>query len=158
MGTAWRAMGSFPWETGRYIGGVEVAKINITLRIYSQKWHVYAGLAILNPAARIQIDQYAASVTALFKLMIEEREEELRERVERARKFVFGEELGKKQPLLVSERVFDRFAITPAEASTAPAPPNSHLSLLAMVDCWHALQIQCVQLPLLLDVRAEKLA
>lgn len=27
-------MASFPWETGRYIGGIEVVKTNITLRIY----------------------------------------------------------------------------------------------------------------------------
>ena len=40
------------------------------LRIYSNKWHVYAGLAILNPAARVQIDQYARSTTEIFKLML----------------------------------------------------------------------------------------
>lgn len=34
MGTAWKCMASFPWETGRYIGGIEVVKTNITLRIY----------------------------------------------------------------------------------------------------------------------------
>lgn len=144
MGTAWRCMDRFPWETGRYIGGIEVVKINITLRIYAAKWHVYAGLAILNPAAKKQIDQYSRSVSDLFKLMIEEREGELRERVLKARDFVFG--VGGKgtaagTPLLLSDKVLDKFSIgTPTAGATSP--PNSHLALLAMVDCWYTLQIR----------------
>ncbi|POV98875.1 hypothetical protein PSTT_14147, partial [Puccinia striiformis] len=85
MGTAWHATGRFPWDSGRYIGGIEVAKINITLRIYSSKWHVYAGLAILNPIARVQIDQFARSVTELFVLMVSNDEEGLRKRVHAGR-------------------------------------------------------------------------
>ncbi|KAI5475556.1 prephenate dehydrogenase (NADP+) [Pseudohyphozyma bogoriensis] len=144
MGTAWRCSQRFPWETGRYIGGIEVVKINITLRIYAAKWHVYAGLAILNPAAKIQIDQYAQSTSALFKLMVEEREAELRARVFAARDFVFGTdvEAGERgPPLLLEESVLDQFAIGNPSA-TEPPPPNSHLSLLAMVDCWHQLKIR----------------
>ncbi|KAF3357090.1 Eukaryotic peptide chain release factor subunit 1 [Verticillium dahliae VDG1] len=63
MGKAWHANTQFPWALSRYVGGVENVKINIMLRIYSQKWHVYAGLAILNPEARKQISQYARSFT-----------------------------------------------------------------------------------------------
>ncbi len=48
------------------MGGIETAKVYITLRIYSNAWHVYAGLAILNPDARTQIDRYE-----LFKMMLE---------------------------------------------------------------------------------------
>ncbi|KAK4703453.1 prephenate dehydrogenase (NADP+), partial [Phenoliferia sp. Uapishka_3] len=140
MGTAWKCMASFPWETGRYIGGIEVVKTNITLRIYAAKWHVYAGLAILNPAARIQIDQYAQSVSALFKLMIEGREDELRRRIYAARDFVFGGEGSGGPPLLLEDKVLDQFSIGEKSAS-ADAPPNSHLALLAMVDCWHQLKI-----------------
>jgi prephenate dehydrogenase (NADP+) len=55
------------------------------LRIYSNPWHVYAGLAILNPSARTQIDQYASSATDLFKLMISGDEDVFRERVYDAR-------------------------------------------------------------------------
>lgn len=146
MGTAWRNMGSFPWETGRYIRGVETAKTNICLRIYSQKWHVYAGLAILNPAARKQIDQYARSTSELFALMIGGREAELRRRVMAARAFVFGDASGgSRPPLFVSERVLDKFAIVPpgADAATGPEPRNSQLSLLAMVDSWAQLRIRC---------------
>jgi prephenate dehydrogenase (NADP+) len=146
MGTAWRCSSRFPWETGRYVGGLEVAKINITLRIYSSKWHVYAGLAILNPAARRQIGQFSQSVTELFKLMISEDEEGLRKRVWRARDFVFGQDgkmggPGSAGSLFVSDTIFDRFTI--GEPSTLePPPPNSHLALLAIVDCWYSLRIR----------------
>ena len=156
MGTAWHSSGAFPWESGLYVRGIEVAKINITLRIYSSKWHVYAGLAILNPVAKIQIDQYAKSVTEIFKLMIQEKEEELRERMDRARRYVFPDAVGTDDKaadaLFLEDEVFDQFAIgspQPGQAnghSATPAPPpNSHLSLLAIVDSWHQLQLQPFQ-------------
>jgi prephenate dehydrogenase (NADP+) len=148
MGTAWRHSAAYPWETTRYVSGVEVVKVNITLRIYAAKWHVYAGLAMLNPDAQAQIQQYARSCTELFKLMVEGREEELSERVWAARKDVFGwerdEEGGEKDgraPILLGEDLLDQFSLgqKPAEGS---ASPNSHLSLLAMVDCWAKLGIR----------------
>ncbi|GAB00074.1 uncharacterized protein L969DRAFT_20298 [Mixia osmundae IAM 14324] len=141
MGTAWNNMGRFPWQTGRYIGGIEVAKINIALRIYGQKWHVYAGLAILNPAAQHQIRQYAKSASDLFKLMIEERVPELRERIFRARDYIFPPDNAAARPLFLSDTVFDQFAIGSKTSGYTP-PLNSHLSLLAMVDCWQQLKIQ----------------
>jgi len=90
MGTAWRCSNAYPWETGLYPRGIETVKINLMLRIYSAKWHVYAGLALLNPSARTQVTQYAESATALFKLMIAEDEEELVRRMFHARRVVFG--------------------------------------------------------------------
>ncbi|KAJ7510185.1 prephenate dehydrogenase [Mycena galericulata] len=163
MGTAWAAMKAYPWEQGLYVGGIETAKVNITLRIYSNAWHVYAGLAILNPSAKIQIDQFAESATELFKLMLqggaEGGEQRFRERVQWARQIVFGEDEkdgNKRTPILLSEDVLDRFSLgrTPASSaaplpsSSPPSPAhsqnnaNSHLSLLAMVDCWAHLKIQ----------------
>ncbi|GAA6036802.1 hypothetical protein JCM8097_003486 [Rhodosporidiobolus ruineniae] len=145
MGTAWRCTGQFPWELGRYIGGIEVVKINITLRIYAAKWHVYAGLAILNPTAQTQIHQFAQSASDLFKLMIQGKEDELRRRVYAARDFVFGQQDGDaaSKPVLLSDSALDRFAIgTPPSSGSPPPPPNSHLALLAMVDCWHQLRIR----------------
>ena len=140
MGKAWHATQQFPWEGARYVGGIENVKINLMLRIYAQKWHVYAGLAILNPQARQQISQYAASTTELFKLMVEGRGAELRERVYAARERVFGTQ-GKpkwaEKPLL-RDAVLDRFSLGKRPESTLP---NNHLSLLAMVDCWSQLGI-----------------
>ena len=147
MGTAWNNQGRFPWETERYIGGIDTVKINITLRIYAAKWHIYAGLAILNPAARIQIDQYSRSATDLFKLMIEEREDELRQRVLKAKAFVFdsvpaADEAGRR-PIFVSDKVFNAFTVgRPPPEAEGGAPAKSHLSLLAMVDCWATLRIR----------------
>ncbi|PYI22015.1 Prephenate dehydrogenase [Aspergillus japonicus CBS 114.51] len=138
MGTAWQANNQFPWEFSRWVGGIENVKINITLRIYSNKWHVYAGLAILNPAAKKQIRQYAESVTELYKLMIEGRREELKQRVKAAGEAVFkaGTE---SQELLLKDEVLDRFSLS--NGPREKTPPNNHLSLLAIVDCWSKLGI-----------------
>ncbi|OTA88556.1 hypothetical protein M434DRAFT_80269 [Hypoxylon sp. CO27-5] len=142
MGKAWHNMRQFPWEGARYVGGIENVKINLTMRIYSQKWHVYAGLAILNPEARKQIDQYAKSVTELYKLMLGGHLSELRARVLAAKEKVFGKEHEPKwadKPLLKDE-VLDQFSIGGHRIDHKPLP-NNHLSLLAMVDCWSALGI-----------------
>ncbi len=136
MGTAWCANNQFPWELPRYVGGIENVKTNLMLRIYSNKWHVYAGLAILNPAARAQIKQYARSVTELFKLMLAGRKEEFEDRIRSAGGAVFmGQE---QEKMLLRDEVLDRFSLgkRPVERK-----PNNHLSLLAMVDCWWKLKI-----------------
>jgi prephenate dehydrogenase (NADP+) len=169
MGTAWKSTGSYPWEEpeGRYVGGIETVKVNIAHRIYANKWHVYAGLAILNPSAKIQIDQYAKSATELYKLMLESKEEELRERMYRASEIVF-KDAPKTRPILLTESLLDRFSLgTPRERKLNLPPKsqngsqgdpldipvtsiketpnasraNSHLSLLAMADCWATLSI-----------------
>ncbi|KAK4152855.1 hypothetical protein C8A00DRAFT_44151 [Chaetomidium leptoderma] len=149
MGKAWHATKQFPWEGTRYVGGIENVKINLMLRIFAQKWHVYAGLAILNPEAHKQINQFAKSTTELFYLMLEGRRDELRARVYAAKDKVFGREddpkWGAGKPLL-PDGVVDRFSLNATAATNtkndAPPPmPNNHLSLLAMVDCWSALGI-----------------
>lgn len=169
MGTAWCCSNQYPWESERYPGGIETVKMNICLRIYSAKWHVYAGLALLNPAAKTQVTQYAQSVTDLFKLMVASREDELVERVFAARKAVFGWEADEesssvkmltgakeeRKPILMSDKLLDRFHMAARKAASTNAsangetlepavqlpPPNSHLSLLAIVDCWCLLGI-----------------
>lgn len=159
MGTAWASEQSYPWEHGYYVKGIETVKVNIMLRIYSNKWHVYAGLAILNPSARIQIDQFARSTTEIFKLMLAGDGQGLRKRIYKARDTVFGgtaqngaSGTKNRAPILLSEDIFDRFSLgkpyvngssSPPSSPTTGAPPaNSHLSLLAMVDCWARLGIQ----------------
>ncbi|KAF3491093.1 prephenate dehydrogenase [Arthroderma uncinatum] len=137
MGTAWHANNQFPWEVPRYVGGIENVKINITLRIYANKWHVYAGLAILNPAAKKQIRQYAESVTELYKLMLGGHREELKKRVKTARKAVFKGSSA-NHDLLLQDEVLDRFSLS---KGLTERMPNNHLSLLAIVDCWWKLGI-----------------
>ncbi|KAK0630570.1 hypothetical protein B0T17DRAFT_528728 [Bombardia bombarda] len=143
MGKAWHATKQFPWEGARYVGGIENVKINLMLRIYAQKWHVYAGLAILNPEAHKQINQFAKSTTELYYLMLEGRADELRERVYAAKDKVFGAEGSPKwaaQPLL-RDGVLDQFSLGKPPEGHSPPLPNNHLSLLAMVDCWSKLGI-----------------
>lgn len=149
MGTAWAARRSYPWEQGQYVGGIETVKVNIMLRIYSNKWHVYAGLAILNPSAKIQIDTFASSATELFKLMLAGNHDGLRQRIYAAREKVFGikeAEEGGSTTVFLSEDVLDQFTIggSPKRGTSPPTAlqTNSHLALLAMVDCWARLSIQ----------------
>lgn len=139
MGKAWHANRQFPWEIARYVGGIENVKINLTLRIYSQKWHVYAGLAILNPHAKQQIEQYAKSVTFLYKLMLGGHREELEKRIKDAGNKVFkGQQWVNGETLLLQDNVLDQFALgKKPEVQT----PNNHLSLLSMVHCWAELDI-----------------
>jgi prephenate dehydrogenase (NADP+) len=135
MGTAWKEAGFFPWENASYIGGIDNVKILTTLRIFSYKAHVYAGLAILNPYAKQQVKRYAFSESELFKLMIKEEEQEFRERLYRARDFVFHES---RKPILLNDAVMREFSLS---GDPGLRKPNSHLSLLSMVDAWYHLGV-----------------
>jgi prephenate dehydrogenase (NADP+) len=135
MGTAWKNAGIFPWENASYIGGIDNVKILTTLRIFSYKAHVYAGLAILNPYARLQVKRYAVSESELFKLMIKEEEETFRARLYRARDFVFHES---RKPILLNDAVMKEFSLA---QKAEQQKPNSHLSILSMVDAWYHLGV-----------------
>ncbi|KAK8141717.1 prephenate dehydrogenase (NADP(+)) [Beauveria asiatica] len=148
MGKAWHANRQFPWTMSRYVGGVENVKVNLMLRIYSQKWHVYAGLAILNPEAREQVAQYARSVTQLYKLMLVGDLAGLRARLYAARDKVFGTKAwggggGSGGTPLIEPSVLSSFALgqPPSDDDPTARRANNHLSLLAMVDCWAELGI-----------------
>jgi prephenate dehydrogenase (NADP+) len=135
MGTAWKEAGFFPWENASYIGGIDNVKILTTLRIFSYKAHVYAGLAILNPYAKQQVKQYAKSESELFKLMIQEEEATFRERLYKARDFVFHES---RKPIMLSDKVMKEFSLS---QNHELQKPNSHLSILSMVDAWYHLGV-----------------
>ncbi|KAI3402723.1 TYR1 [Candida oxycetoniae] len=137
MGVAWRTCNQYPWKTPKWIGGIENAKINISLRIYSNKWHVYAGLAITNPSAHDQVIQYSKSTTELFTLMIQGKKDELNQRLQKVKKFLFHHI--NDHNLLLDDSVLEKFSLnkTPPEGKQ----PNSHLSLLAIADSWYNLGI-----------------
>ncbi|MCO5935840.1 prephenate dehydrogenase [Mucilaginibacter sp. RB4R14] len=135
MGTAWKSAGFFPWENASYIGGIDNVKILTTLRIFSYKAHVYAGLAILNPYARQQVKRYAESESELFKLMIKEEEQEFRNRLYRARDFVFHES---RKPIMFNDSIMNEFSLA---RDAGHQKPNSHLSILSMVDAWYHLGV-----------------
>lgn len=135
MGTAWKSAGFFPWENASYIGGIDNVKILTTLRIFSYKAHVYAGLAILNPYAKQQVKRYAESESELFKLMIREEAKNFRERLYRARDFVFHES---RKPIMLNDLVMKEFSLS---QKPEQQKPNSHLSILSMVDAWYHLGV-----------------
>jgi len=135
MGTAWKSAGFFPWENASYIGGIDNVKILTTLRIFSYKAHVYAGLAILNPYAKQQVRQYAVSESELFKLMICENEAAFREKIYAARDFVFHES---RALLLLDDNIMKEFSLSDASHKQKP---NSHLSLLSMVYAWYKMGV-----------------
>ena len=135
MGTAWKEAGFFPWENASYVGGIDNVKILTTLRIFSYKSHIYSGLAILNPYARLQVKRYAQSESDLFKLMIKEEEADFRRRLYKARDFVFHES---RTPLMLDDKIMKEFSLS---GKPGTRKPNSHLSLLSMVDAWHHLGI-----------------
>lgn len=138
MGLAWNRCNSYPWEAPKWTGGLENAKINISLRIYSNKWHVYAGLAITNPSAHDQIFQYSRSCEQLFTMMIQSRKQDLYDRINKAKKFVFGH-LSKDHQLLLDDNLLEQYSLS--NSPPGDGQPNSQLSLLSIVDSWCALGI-----------------
>jgi prephenate dehydrogenase (NADP+) len=136
MGTAWKNAGFFPWENTAYLGGIDNVKILMTLRIYSGKSHIYAGLAIMNPYARQQVSQYAKSESELFKMMIQEDESNFRRRLADAADYVFSD---KGRQILLDDELMGEFGL--GIISQEKRKPNSHLSLLAMVDAWHQMKV-----------------
>ena len=160
MGLAWSTIGVYPWLSSDkqnstdtissdiqhprgdyYMGGIEEIKKLLTMRIYGSKWHVYAGLAIMNENAKVQVQQYSRSVRELFELMITQQNEEFYARLNRARQFVFGHQL-KQQ---ARGEAID-WLIDPALLTAAPAKKyNSHLSILAIIDSWTQLNLNPFQ-------------
>lgn len=135
LGTAWKNAGFFPWENSSYLGGIDNVKVLLAMRIYGGKSHVYAGLAIFNPLGRELVYQYARSESELFKMMIQENNHAFRERLKRAAGFVFG---SGDAPILLDDQLMGEFSLG---SHSQERKPNSHLSLLAMVDTWYQLKI-----------------
>jgi prephenate dehydrogenase (NADP+) len=71
-------------------------------------------------------------VTELFKLILANNREEFTNRIRTAGQYVFGSQ--KTHELLLRDEVLDQFSLS--GVPKAERKPNSHLSLLAMVDCW----------------------
>lgn len=47
-----------------------------------------------------------------------------------------------RKPILLSDRILDQFSLGSKPDPGEGSRPNSHLSLMAMVDCWHRLGIK----------------
>lgn len=139
MGTAWKSVNQYPWETPKWSGGLENAKMNIAMRIFSNKWHVYAGLAITNPSAHIQILQYAKSTSSLFTLMIQGKVDDMKSRLLKAKQFLFKQLHESGKELLLNDTILENYSLS--KQPPGGQPPNSHLSILAMADTWYELGV-----------------
>lgn len=106
----------------------------MALRILGGQPHVYSSIAIFNPFAKEQVRQYAKSESELFSLMIQEDGLQFKDRIRDAGKFVFGNDSHK---ILLDDEIMGEFNL----GGRIKGKPNSHLSLLAMVDAWHQLNI-----------------
>lgn len=135
MATAWKDMDGNPWDNDSYIGGIDNAKILMSLRILNGESHVYSGLAMLNPHAKKRAQQYAESVTGLYALLSTGRHDEFTDRIRGASEYVFGTN---GRDIALPDDVLQEFALG---NGLGVRKPNSHLSLLGMVDAWNKLQI-----------------
>lgn len=135
MGSAWKNTGAYPWDNPVYAGGIDNVKVLITLRIFSYKSHIYAGLAILNPYAREQVRAYAKTESKLFSLMIMEKEEEFRKMIYDAKEYVFN---SGHEHLVLNHEIMKDYSLADVKHIRKP---NSHLSILSMVCAWHQMQI-----------------
>lgn len=135
MGSAWKNAGFYPWDNPVYAGGIDNVKVLTTLRIFSYKSHIYAGLAILNPYAKEQVRIYAKTESSLFAMMIAEEETAFRQKIYAAKAFVFGD---KTTPIMFNSKIMEAFSMADKEHHRKP---NSHLSILSMVCAWHTMNI-----------------
>lgn len=132
IGTACMHRKVYPWENPLHPNGLDNVKFLMTLRIYSYKFHVYSGLALLNPYAKRDVRRYASCEMELFETMLEEDEKKFRKRIYAARDHVFKD---KGETLMLDDKIMSEFSLS----QDKDHKPNSHLSLLAMVDTWHKL-------------------
>jgi prephenate dehydrogenase (NADP+) len=129
LGTAFMHRRTFPWENSNKISGIDNIKILLTLRIYSYKAHVYAGMAFENPFAAKDVRKFASNQNELFTLMISENKKKFESKVKNAREKVF---LLNQDKVLLNDNLLEEFTLNPGENHV----PNSHLSLLSMLCTW----------------------
>ncbi|KAJ2843977.1 prephenate dehydrogenase (NADP(+)) [Coemansia erecta] len=130
--------GYHPWLNPQFISGINNVKVAMALRIYASKWHVYAGLAIMNPLAKKQLQCYVESMTTLYKYMVGGKDKEFRDLVYRAADYVFGRDRSRTK-MMLDDETLEQLSLSqvPAEQST----PNSHLSLLCAAVCWYRMEM-----------------
>jgi prephenate dehydrogenase (NADP+) len=132
LGTAFMHRKTFPWESNSKIAGIDNIKILLTLRIYSYKAHVYAGLAFQNPFAAKDVRTFAATQNELFTFMIGENKQKFESKVKKARDKIF---MQNQDEVLLNDALLQEFTLNPGENHVS----NSHLSLLSMLCTWSTL-------------------
>jgi prephenate dehydrogenase (NADP+) len=129
LGTAFMHRKSFPWESEKVLTGIDHIKILLTLRIYSYKSHVYAGLAFYNPYAAKDVRTFASVQNKLFGFMISENRNKYESELRKSRDKFLKNSSGKR---LLSDKIIEEFTENPEQTHL----PNSHLSLMSMLCTW----------------------
>ncbi|ORX70895.1 hypothetical protein DL89DRAFT_274726 [Linderina pennispora] len=132
LGTAWCLQGYHPWINPQFIAGINNVKVAMALRIYASKWHVYAGLAIMNPHAKTQLQCYVESLQILYKCMVGGRRDEFT-------KLIYDRGRLSARPFFSTTETLDQLSL--AQVPPNESRPNSHLSLLSAAVCWHKMQM-----------------
>ncbi|MFT5884437.1 MAG: prephenate dehydrogenase (NADP+) [Arcticibacterium sp.] len=129
IGTSFMHRGVYPWINPLHASGLDNLKMLMTLRIFSYKHHVYAGMALMNPYGKNHVRAYAKAENELFGLMISEDEQAFRKLIYDSKEKVFKDYGGH---LMFNDALLKEYALNDSEEHL----PNSHLSLLAMVVTW----------------------
>jgi prephenate dehydrogenase (NADP+) len=129
IGTSFMHRGVYPWINPLHASGLDNLKMLMTLRIFSYKHHVYAGMALMNPYGKNHVRAYAKAENELFGLMISEEELPFRKLIYDSKEKVFRDYSGQ---LMFNNALLKEYALHDSEDHL----PNSHLSLLAMVVTW----------------------
>lgn len=129
IGTSFMHRGVYPWLNPLLSGGLDTLKMLMTLRIYSYKHHVYAGMALMNPYGKNHVRTYAESENELFGIMISEDEAAFSKIIHEAKEKVFADFDGK---LMLNDSLMNEYSLHQSDEYK----PNSHLSLTSMVLTW----------------------
>lgn len=135
IGTACMHRKNYPWEHALHPNGLDNIKYLMTLRVYSYKAHVYAGLALQNPFAKLDVRTYAEQENELFSLMITGNRSKFTDKINQAIANVFGEK--KPQHNLINEELMNHQSLNNRKQTLS----NSHLSLFSMLCTWDKLRI-----------------
>jgi prephenate dehydrogenase (NADP+) len=129
IGTSFMHRGVYPWINPLHTSGLDALKMLMTLRIFSYKHHVYAGMALMNPYGKNHVRAYAEAENELFGLMISEEKETFYTLLNEAKNKVFADFNGN---LMLNDELMREYSLHQSDLDM----PNSHLSLLAMVLTW----------------------
>jgi prephenate dehydrogenase (NADP+) len=129
IGTSFMHRGVYPWINPLHTSGLDTLKMLMTLRIFSYKHHVYAGMALMNPYGKNHVRAYAEAENELFGLMISEEKESFVFLLRDAKNKVFADFNGS---LMLNDELMREYSLHHSDLDM----PNSHLSLLAMVLTW----------------------
>lgn len=135
IGTACMHRKNYPWEHSLHPNGLDNIKYLMTLRVYSYKAHVYAGLALQNPYAKLDVRTYAEQENELFSMMITGNRQKFVDKIHQAIANVFKDKT--KGTTLIDEGLMNHQSLNTTKKSLS----NSHLSLLSMLCTWDELNI-----------------